>query len=76
LVIQNEDGAVLSTKIVPSDAREYVLDQLEKIWTTHGRKVETKCIYTDNARMDTNLITASYLNAFPSKQPPAILQVL
>jgi hypothetical protein len=67
---------VLAAKIVPSDERRFVVDQIEKIWNTPGRQVSTKCIYTDNARVDTNLILESFGRTFPNRNnPPAILQV-
>lgn len=52
----NEYGAVLKFKIVPNDTRQYIQTLLEDIWTTPSRTVTTKCVYTDNVRVDHQII--------------------
>jgi hypothetical protein len=75
LLIQNECNAVLAMKIVPNDTRHFVQQLLHSIWTTEDRKVQTVCVYTDNARIDGNIIIELWKSLFPVLAEPDILQV-
>jgi hypothetical protein len=62
----NEFGAVIKFKIVPNDTRLYIKALLEDIWTTSNRKIVTKCVYTDNVRVDHQIIVDCFKMCHPN----------
>jgi hypothetical protein len=72
----NEKAAVMNYKIVPNDTRAYIRQLLEEIENTPGRKVQTKCIYTDNPRVDTSICEKVYQELSSYKVIPDVLQVI
>lgn len=72
----NEFGAVVRYKIVPNDTRVYIAALLNDIWTIPGRTILTKCVYTDNVRVDSQIIENCFLASHPELTKPCdILQV-
>ena len=74
-MVQNEDSAIIDYKIVPNDTRSFVTNVLEHIWQTTDRIVDTECIYTDNARIDSDVILQTWEKLYPNKSKITILQV-
>jgi len=56
----NEIGAILAYKVVPNDKREELSLLLKQIWSTPNRFIETKCIYTDNVKVDQSTIKTTF----------------
>ena len=75
LIILNENGCVLSYKVVNNDRREELYDLLLELWSTVNRVVITECVYSDNPKVDSSFI----LKAFNETKPVdkvAILYIL
>ena len=56
LLILNENGEVLTYKIVSNDRREELYKLLLDIWKNSERKIITECVYTDNPKVDESFI--------------------
>ena len=63
----NENNAVVEYRIVPNDTRDYVKQSLEAIWNTKGRNIITRALYTDNPRVDNNVVKATFTKLHPGK---------
>jgi|SRR3989338_2636313 hypothetical protein len=47
--VLNENGQVLTSKIVPSDEGKHIKKTLTKLWETEGRTAVTGHVFTDNS---------------------------
>jgi hypothetical protein len=67
LLILNEDGLVLSFKIVPNDQRSFVQELLEEIWSTPDMEQITSVVYTDNPKVDGNYVKSAFQKCHPDQ---------
>ena len=59
---------VISTRIVPNDSLDLVLEELTRIWTAQlGAGSTTRLYYTDNVGKDRRIITEAWEKVFNMK---------
>ena len=68
LLILNENGEVLTYKIVSNDRREELYKLLLDIWKNSERKIITECVYTDNPKVDESFIQKAFEETPPKEE--------
>lgn len=67
-MILNENGEVLTYKIVSNDRREELYKLLLDIWKNSERKIITECVYTDNPKVDESFIQKAFEETAPKEE--------
>ncbi len=61
LICMNEVNQVLKYKIVPNDGRSFIESMIKSIVHDESRAVETKVIFTNNARADSAILKGMFI---------------